>query len=79
MFVRKTSMYQQSKSSESKIKFIQARNHCKRLPEAAKLAYAIKTKGSITSQKIDSLDFRGVANGVPNKGKSAVPLQFNGT
>ena len=26
-----------------------------------------------------TLDFRGVANSVPNKGKSAVPPQFNGT
>ena len=33
-------LYQQSKSTESKVKFRQASNHCKRVLEAAKLAYA---------------------------------------
>ena len=33
-------LYQQNKSSESKVKFRQASNHCKRVLEAAKLAYA---------------------------------------
>ena len=37
-------LYQQSKSSESKVKFRQASNRCKRVLEAAKLAYATKTK-----------------------------------
>ena len=37
-------LYQQNKSSESKVKFRQASNHCKRVLEAAKLAYATKTK-----------------------------------
>ena len=32
-------LYQQNKSSESKVKFRQASNHCKRFLEAAKLAY----------------------------------------
>ena len=41
---------QREKSSDSKVKFRQASNHCKRVLEAAKLAYANKTKGSITSQ-----------------------------
>ena len=41
--------YQQNKSSESKVKFRQASNCCKRALEAAKLAYANKTKESITS------------------------------
>ena len=50
-------LYQQSKSSESKVKFRQASNHCKRFLEAAKLAYATKTKESITSQKLGSRDF----------------------
>ena len=40
-----------------KVKFRQASNHCKRFLEAAKLAYATKTKESITSQKLGSLDF----------------------
>ena len=47
-------LYQQNKSSESKVKFRQASNHCKRVLEAAKLAYVIKTKESITSQKLGS-------------------------
>ena len=47
-------LYQQNKSSESKVKFRQASNHCKRVLEAAKLAYASKTKESITSQKLGS-------------------------
>ena len=49
--------YQQNKSSESKVKFRQASNCCKRVLEAAKLAYANKTKESITSQKLGSLNF----------------------
>ena len=36
-------LYQQNKSSESKVKFRQASNHCKRVLETAKLAYATKT------------------------------------
>ena len=45
-------LYQQNESSESKVKFRQASNHCKRVLEAAQLAYANKTKESITSQKL---------------------------
>ena len=37
-------LYQQNKSSESKVKFRQASNRCKRVLEAAKLAYATKTR-----------------------------------
>ena len=48
---------QQNKSSESKVKFRQASNHCKRVLEAAKLAYATKRKQSTTSQKLSSQDF----------------------
>ena len=50
-------LYQQNKSSESKIKFRQGSNRCKRVLEAAKLAYVIKTKESITSQKLGSRNF----------------------
>ena len=50
-------LYQREKSSDSKVKFRQASNHCKRVLEAAKLAYANKTKQSITSQKLGSRDF----------------------
>ena len=71
-------MYQQGKSSESKVKFRQASNHCKRVLEAAKLAYTNKTKESITSQKLGSRDFWRIANSVLNKGKSAIPPLFNG-
>ena len=71
-------LYQQNKSSESKVKFRQASNCCKRVLEAAKLAYATKTKESITSQKFGSRDFWQIANSVLNKGKSAIPPLFNG-
>ena len=50
-------LYQKDKSSASKVKFRQASNRCKRVLEAAKLAYANKTKESITSQKLGSRDF----------------------
>ena len=71
-------LYQQNKFSESKVKFRQASNHCKRVLGAAKLAYATKTKESITSQKLGSRDFWQIANSVLNKGKSAIPPLFNG-
>ena len=63
-------VYQQNKSSESKVKF--------RVLEAAKLAYATKAKESITSQKLGSRDFWRIANSVLNKGKSTIPPLFNG-
>ena len=69
-------MYQQNKSSESKVKFRQASNRCKRVLEAAKLAYANKTKESIAPHKLGSRDFWRIANSV-NKGKSAIPPLFN--
>ena len=71
-------LHQQSKSSESKVKFRQASNCCKRVLETTKLAYANKTKKSITSQKLGSRDFWQIANSVLNKGKSAIALLFNG-
>ena len=71
-------LYQNDKSSELKVKFRQASNHCKRVLEAAKIAYANKTKESITSQKLGSRDFRQIASSVLNKGKSAVPPLFKG-
>ena len=71
-------MYQQNKSSESKVKFRQASNRCERVPEAAKLAYATKTKESITSQKPGSRDFWRIANSVLSRDKSALPPLFNG-
>ena len=45
-------LYQREKSSDSKVKFRQASNCCKRVLEAAKLAFGNKTKESITFQKL---------------------------
>ena len=71
-------MYQKDKSSESKVKFRQASNRCKRVLEAAKLAYANKTKEFITSQKHGSCDPFRIGNSVLNKGKFGIPSLFNG-
>ena len=72
-------LQQGNKSSESKIKFRQPSNHCKRVQEAANLhTYAYKTKESITSQKPGCRDFWWIACSVLNKGKSALPPLFNG-
>ena len=68
---------QRDKSSDSKVRFRQASNRCKRVLEAAKLAYANKTKESITSQKLGSRDFWRIANSVLNKGKFAIPPLLN--
>ena len=70
-------LYQKDKSSDSKVKFSQASNHCKRVLEAAKLICANKTKESITSQKLGSWDFWRIVNSVLSKGKSAIPPLFN--
>ena len=58
-------------------KIRQASNCCKSVLEAAELAYANKTKESITSPKLCSQDFWQFANSVLNNGKSAVPPLFN--
>ena len=50
-------LYQRGKSSESKVRFTQGSNRCKRVFKAAKLAYSNKEKEFITSQKLGSLDF----------------------
>ena len=50
-------MCQKDISFEYKVKSRQASNCCKRVFEAAKLAYTDKTKESITSQKLGSWDF----------------------
>ena len=60
-------LYQQNKSSESKVQFRQASNRCKRVLEAAKLAYVTKTKESITSQKLGSWEFWQIANSFSTK------------
>ena len=70
---------QQNRSSESKGKFRQASNYCKKVLEAAKLVYANKTKGCTTSQKFGSWNFWWIVNSVINKGKFAIPLLSNGS
>ena len=70
-------MYQKDKSSDSKVKFRQASNHCKWVLEAAKLAYANATKESIISSlKLDSRNFWRIPNSVLNKGKSAIHVHM---
>ena len=51
---------------------------CKRILEAAKLAYSNNTKESITSQKLGSPDFWQIANSILKKVKSAIPPLFSG-
>ena len=70
-------LYQKDKSSDFKVKFRQASKRYKMVIETAKLAYANKTKESITFQKLDSWNFCQIANSVFNKGKSAIPPLFN--
>ena len=70
-------LYQKDKSSDSKVKFRQTGNRCKRVLKTAKLAYANKTKEPITSQKLGSRDFCRIVNIFLNKGKSAIPPLFN--
>ena len=67
-------LYQIEKSSDSKVKFRQPSNRCKRVLEAAKLAYANKTKESLTSLKLGFWDFGQIAKRIFNKGKSAILL-----
>ena len=70
-------LYQKDKSSDSKVKFKQASDCCKKILEAAKLVYANKTKEFITSRKFGSQDFWQIAS-VLNKSKSAIPPLFKG-
>ena len=71
-------LYQEDKSSDFKVKFRQASNCCKMVLEAAKLAYANKTKESITSKKLGFHDFWRIASSVLNKDISAIPALFSG-
>ena len=50
-------LYQENKLSKSKVNLRQASNCYKRVLKVAKLAYANKTKESITFQKLGSRDF----------------------
>ena len=71
-------LYQKDKFFKSKVKFRQASNRCKKVLEAAKFAYANKTKELIFSQKLGSRDFWRIANSVCNNGKSTIPPVCNG-
>ena len=70
-------LHQQNKTSESKVKFRQASNCCRRVLEAAKLVYAHKTKESIIPKKVGFCEFWQIPNSILNKGKSAIPSLFN--
>ena len=70
-------LHQKDNPSESKVRLRQASNCCKKVLEAAKLAYANKTKESITCQKLDSWGYWRIANSVLTKGESAMPPLFN--
>ena len=70
-------LYQYNKSPAIKREFRQVSNHYKRVLEAAKLAYANKTKDSIISQKLGLRDFWPIATSVSDKSKPAIPLLFN--
>ena len=50
---------------------------CKRVLEAAKVAYVNKTKESIFPQKLGTQVFWQIAESVLNKDKSAIPPLFN--
>ena len=54
-------LYQKDKSSDSKVKFIQASNHCKRVLEAAKLAYVIYLAFAENASKNFNLDDSGIS------------------
>ena len=60
----------EKKSSESKVKFRQASNHCKRVLEAAKLTYTNKAREFIISKKLGPNRFQKIADIVLNKSKS---------
>ena len=70
-------LYQQDKSSESKLKFRQASNRCRWVLEAARLVYVNKTNKFITSQNFGSRDSWRIANSVLNRDKSAIPSLFS--
>ena len=71
-------LHQKDKPSDSRVKFRKANNRCKRVLEVAKLAYAKKSKESISSKKLGSRDSWRIGNSVLNKRKSAIRPLFNG-
>ena len=69
-------LYQQNKSSESKAKFRQASNHCKKVLEAAKIAYGNKIKSSSVPRNLALGTFCELS--IFNKGNSPIPHLFSG-
>ena len=69
------SLYQQNTSSESKVKFRQASHCCKKVVEAAKLAYA--TKKTSLPRNVALMTFVQIVNSVLKRGKFAIPPLFN--
>ena len=69
--------FHQQKKSPQFVKFRQASNHCKKVLKAAKLAYANKSKESITSQKLGSCNIWQMTYSNLNKCKSAMPPLFS--
>ena len=70
-------LYQQNKSSESKLNFRQDSNCCKRVLESAKLAYTTKTRvHDFPETWLSGLLWIG--NSFLHKGKSVIPPLFNG-
>ena len=70
--------YHRDVTPDNKKLFYDARNHCKRVITEAKSSYAEATRHSIASQRIGSRDFWRICNSVLNRGKSTIPLLFNG-
>ena len=72
-------LYQRNKSSESKIKFRQVRNHCIRVLEAANLGMLVKQKSLSLPINLALGTFFQIPDSARSKGKSAIPLPFNDT
>ena len=72
-------LHKQNESPEFKVNFRQAGNCCKRVLETAKLAYANKTKESITSLKLGSQDFWQIAIVFSAKVKVLLYLLYSST
>ena len=69
-------LYQQNRSSEFKVKFKQGSNRCKKVLEAAKLAYAINAKESFTLTNLALKTFGELL--IVLTGKYAIPALFSG-
>ena len=66
-------LYQKDKSYDSKVQLVIVVKRFLKLPNL----YMLIKQESVTSQKLGSCDFWRIANGVLNKGKSAIPHLFN--